>query len=137
MATIEAEQRRRMPVLLGLAGMVVAGVLVAIWSLRPPPQMGPSREVFDTVDALFTAVTAHDEPRMSQCQERLRGYREAGVLPGDAAYALDAIIERARSGSWQPAAKQLYAFMNGQKREGVRESVDKRKKRTPAPPGKR
>src|SRR5258708_4692667 len=35
-----------------------------------PPQMGADKDVFATVDALFTAITAHDEKQLSQCEQR-------------------------------------------------------------------
>jgi hypothetical protein len=101
-------------------GVIVAGVVAAVvWGLRSPPQIGTDHDVFNTVDALFTAVTARDEKRLGECEERLRGYREAGKLPADAADELDAIIRKARSGSWQSAAERLYSFMQAQRREGV------------------
>ena len=51
--------------------------------------MGADEEVFTTVDALFTAVTAHDEKLLGDCEQRLHAYRDAGKLPGDAADYLD------------------------------------------------
>src|SRR5438045_887834 len=42
-----------------------------------PPQMGADKDVFATVDALFTAITAHDEKQLSLCEQRLKGYFEA------------------------------------------------------------
>src|SRR5262249_54575119 len=53
---------KRHPLLLLALGLLVAGaVVVLIVNLRPPPQMGADEAVFNTVDALFTAVTARDE----------------------------------------------------------------------------
>jgi hypothetical protein len=101
-------------------GVLIVGVGVILYfALRSPPQMGTSAEVFNTVDALYTAVRNEDEKRLGECELRLRGYREAGKLPPDAAKALDAIITKARSGKWRPAAESLYEFMKGQRREGV------------------
>jgi hypothetical protein len=81
--------------------------------------MGADEDVFRTVDALFTAVTARDERLLGQCAQRLQDYRAAGRLPPDAADALDRIIAKARAGSWETAAERLYDFMRAQKREGV------------------
>ena len=95
--------------------------------------------VFRTVDALFTAVTAKDQKRLADCELRLRGYRESGKLPSAAASELDAIIRKANSGAWLPAAERLYAFMNGQRREGQDENArpepDKKAKRKIGPKG--
>jgi len=97
---------------------VAAGVAIATFG-RSTPQMGASEQVFKTIDALYTAVRNEDSTRVSQCAERLRGYRDTGKLPASAADALDAIIATARSGRWQHSARSLYAFMKGQRREGA------------------
>ena len=102
-----------------LAAVVAIVGVVLLSNLGSPPQMGADEEVFRTVDALFTAVTGRNEPQLDQCECRLKGCREAGKLPPKAAKTLDAIIATARAGKWQGAAERLYAFMKGQKREGV------------------
>ncbi len=86
-----------------------------------PPQMGADKDVFATVDALFTAITAHDEKQLSQCEQRLKGYFDAGTLPETASTYLKGIIETAHQGKWQSAAETLYSFMMAQRREGDRE----------------
>lgn len=100
--------------LLALAAVVIA---VIVYASRSTPQMGSDEAVFKTVDALFTAVTARDEKRLAECEERLRGYREQGKLPADAAERLDSIILKAKSGEWEPASRKLYDFMKEQRRE--------------------
>jgi hypothetical protein len=115
----EAGHRERVAgyALLGLGAAAALAVLYGY--LTRPPQMGPSEEVFHTVDALYTAVRNQDEKRLGECERRLGGYRDAGKLPPAAAGALDAIIRRARAGSWQSAAERLYHFMLAQRREGA------------------
>ena len=104
--------------------LIVLGVVAAtraivlFLNLGSPPQMGADEEVFRTVDALFTAVTGRNEKQLAQCEQRLKGYSEAGRLPPKAARSLDGIIATARTGRWQPAAERLYDFMKVQKREG-------------------
>ena len=103
------------------AVVVVLGAvacMAAFWGR--PPQMGADEEVFTTVDALFTAVTARDERLVAQCEARLRLARDEGKLPPDAAAHLDGVIARARAGRWESAATRLYDFMKAQKREGRR-----------------
>jgi hypothetical protein len=109
---------------LGL-GAVLAVVALVAWNRTP--QLGTDEEVFRTVDALFTAVTARDERLLTQCEQRLKAYRAAGKLPADAGDALDRIVAKARSGSWEGAAERLYDFMKSQKREGVAEPPAPRK----------
>jgi hypothetical protein len=105
---------------LALAGLAVVGVVAAILLLRSQPQMGADEEVFDTVDALYTAVRNRDDKRLGECEARLVAFREAGKLPANAADTLNAIIAKAHAGRWETAAERLYDFMAAQKREGSR-----------------
>src|SRR5689334_3071627 len=103
----------------GLPAVGLAAML-GLWlqSCRTPPQMGPDEDVFRTVDALFTAVTARDERLLGECERRLHACRDAGKLPEQAQQHLDGTIAAARSGAWQSAAERLYTFMSAQRREG-------------------
>jgi hypothetical protein len=112
-----ARERIALMILAGCA-LVIGGIVLFVY-LNRPPQMGTSEEVFKTVDALYTAVRNQDEKRLGECAQRLRGYRDTGKLPPAAADALDAIIRKAQSGSWQSAAERLYTFMLAQRRDGV------------------
>ena len=114
----------------GMMSMAIVA-LIGIAGCGRPPQMGPDEEVFATVDALFTAVTARDEQRLGECEQRLREFKESGKLPSDAAAHLDGIMARARAGNWEPAAERLYDFMKAQRRDGPREP-SRKKDRTPA-----
>jgi len=102
-----------------LGGLVLLAVIAVLLSLRTPPQMGPDAEVFETVDALYTAVRNRDEPRLTQCEAKLAGHRAAGKLPRPAADRLAAIVAEARAGDWRPAAERLYDFMLAQRRDGA------------------
>ena len=97
----------------GLATIFVLGLIV--WTRLPPPQLPRANEqVFNTVDALFTALTSRDQQRLAECERRLRAYRAAGETSPRVSAVLDAIIQQAHQGEWQPAAERLYAFMAGQ-----------------------
>ena len=91
---------------------------IFLFGLRPPPQAGADEAVLTTMDALFTAVTAHDEKRLTACEERLQKYKDEKKLPAAAWAVLNGIIKQARSGKWQPAAESLYAFIAAQRRGG-------------------
>ncbi len=110
-----ARDRVLLIALLGLA-VLVGGYFAYHW-LRRPPQMGNDPAVFETVDALYTAVREHDEPRVADCATRLQVFRDAGALPIAAGRKLDAVIAQARSGAWDKAAHQLYDFMLAQRRD--------------------
>lgn len=122
MATTEVAERQSrerlaVGVLVGLVALV--GGLAAYHFLSRPPQMGADDEVFDTVDALYTAVGSRDEKRLGQCEQRLNSYRDAGKLPAEPAEYLAGVIATARGGGWESAAKRLYDFMLAQRREGA------------------
>ena len=98
--------------------MVLAGVAAAGWLFwfGRPPQIGSDEEVFNTVDALFTAVRARDERLLGECEQRLHKCGSDGKLPTEAAGYLDEVIGTARAGKWRSAAETLYHFMKAQRR---------------------
>ena len=57
--------------------------------------MGADAEVFRTVDALYTAVTARDEKLLAQCEARLSSLKQASKLPESASSYLDGVIATA------------------------------------------
>lgn len=98
------------------AGVLVAIVLAAmIWTRLPPPQIKTDEQVFNTVDALFTALNAKDRARLAECESRLKTYHDEGKTSDAVASRLDAIVKQAEDGQWEPAAKKLYAFILGQR----------------------
>lgn len=119
------------------AGLVPAFVgsvvlLIACWFdwWGSPPQMGTDENVFKTVDALFTAVTARDEKLLADCDQRLHALKDAGKLPGETATYLDNVIGRARAGRWESAAQTLYDVMRAQRREVMRDHPKNEKDRS-------
>lgn len=104
--------------LLAVCSVLVIIVAFRAWlGFRSQPQIPASNEVFTTVDALFTAVTAHDQQRLAACEQRLEKYKSAGSLPAPAAKRLDSVIATARGGDWDSAARSLYNFIQGQRRD--------------------
>src|SRR5262249_1093682 len=95
--------------------LLVVGMRVW-YSFRSQPQLPASDELFQTVDALFTAVTAKDERRLTDCEQRLKRSAESGELPAAAWKRLERVIASSRSGQWDTAAQHLYDFMQGQRR---------------------
>src|SRR5262249_51644762 len=110
----DVDSRRKLAVRAG-GILALIGIAWIFWPRLPPPQLIADEQVFNTVDALFTAVTSRDRTRLEDCERRLQEYHEDGKLSDAAARALDAIINQARDGKWEPAAKALYSFMLGQR----------------------
>ena len=81
-----------------------------------PAQLGEHEECFKEVDTLYTAVTGRSPKLLDDCDRRLHELKEAGKLPGPASRALGAVVAKARRGEWGAAAKDLHAFMKGQRR---------------------
>jgi hypothetical protein len=96
---------------------VLFGGLLLITGCGGPPQLGDSEEALKASEALFTAITAHDDTLLTRSEQRLHALREAGQLPVPAAEALDGMIRTARSGAWDRAAEQLQQFLAGQRRD--------------------
>jgi len=85
-----------------------------------PPQVLDDEECFSTVDALWTAVTARSPELLEQTAADLARLRDAGSLSEEGHAALEKIIDAARSGEWEPAAKRLKTFIQGQRRKSER-----------------
>jgi len=117
-------QRRN---LLALSFAAVATVALALYFLGfgRPPQMGADEEVFRTVDALYTAVTARNPKLVDDCEQRLHSLKGAGKLPAPAATHLENIIATTRADQWRPAAERLYTFMYAQRREGAHKKAER------------
>ena len=109
--------QRRTVISIGIVTGVSVLAVFLYFALRQPPQMGADPAVFREVDALYTAVTAHNEKLLDQSDKRLQELKSAGKLPADASSYLDGVIATARQGRWQPAAERLHAFMKAQRRE--------------------
>jgi hypothetical protein len=97
--------------------LALVGIAWAVWVRLPPPQLKADERVFNTVDALFTAITAHDRRRLEECDRRLKSYHAEGQTSDAVAATLDAIVKQAQDGKWDPAARKLYDFMLGQRGE--------------------
>ena len=106
---------RRATIAVSAVGLAILLVYWLGWFGRPP-QLVPDDEVYRTVDALFTAVNAHDEKQLGDCERQLRAFKDAGKLPGEASAYLDSVFKKAREGQWRPAGEQLYEFMRVQRR---------------------
>jgi len=107
----------RKPIVWAAGVLALIGLSCWIWSRLPPPQLAADEQVFTTVDALFTALTARDRARLEECERRLQAYRKEGKLSEAPAARLDTIIRQARDGKWEPAAQELYGFIRGQRGE--------------------
>jgi hypothetical protein len=109
----------RIKAVLGCIVIVIAALMAVFVVRQQPAQLPPNDEVFRTVDALFTAITAHDERRIADCGKRLQGFEASGAIPKRASVQLERVIEITHAGDYQSAAKRLYYFMEGQKRQPV------------------
>ncbi|CAN5307653.1 hypothetical protein BH11PLA2_BH11PLA2_30850 [soil metagenome] len=108
--------KRNQILIVGSILVVLITMALIAW-LRTPPQMGRNDDVFKTVDALYTAVRNHDEPRLTQCEAKLKSYQDGGQLPKAAATRLQDYIDTARKGNWDSATESLYDFMTVQRKE--------------------
>ncbi len=96
--------------------LVALGVFLLLSGCGRPAQIGPDREAFQAVDALYTAVSLRETEPLDRCERSLHDLREQGKLPEGAGRTLDAIIAQARDGEWETAQSRLGDFMRGQRR---------------------
>jgi hypothetical protein len=96
-----------------VASLIVALSLSGCWA---PPQIGPDRDTFKAVDALYTAISLRDPKLVENCASRLKELRAAGKVPEAAFLTLDSIILEASEGHWEPSQERLAVFMEGQER---------------------
>ena len=102
-------------VLLVLLLVVVLILGVGLYTyFRHSPSLGNSEAVRQTVDALFTAFTSKNLDRLKDCENRLITFRETGELPQPAYRSLAEMIQQARDGGWETAARSLYDFIQRQ-----------------------
>ena len=119
---VATPERRRNALLLILAVFGLGLIAVFIFRQGSPPQIGNDEKVFTAVEALFTAVGAHDQHLLDNCATNLDGLTKAGKLPGDVSATLTNIVVKARGGNWQDADVDLRWFMKGQRRTIVRQA---------------
>ncbi len=81
-----------------------------------PAQIGPDREAFRAVDALYTAVSLREAAPLARSAATLKRLNESERLPSPAYRSLEAIIQEAESGRWEAAQARLARFMEGQRR---------------------
>lgn len=81
-----------------------------------PPQIGGDREVFQAVDALYTAVSLRDPALLERCGGRLKELGASGKLPAPASASLESIVAEAESSGWESSQARLARFMEGQRR---------------------
>src|SRR5262249_13868290 len=105
----DVDLRRKLAVESG-GVLAMIGIALVIWSCLPSPKLQAEENVFNTVDALFTALTCRDRARLDACERRLKDYHDDGRMSDAVARTRESIIQLARDGKWEPAAKELYVF---------------------------
>ncbi|WZO98925.1 hypothetical protein EP7_000516 [Isosphaeraceae bacterium EP7] len=93
-----------------LAALLLSCTVMAAGCGRAPA-IGPDKEVFTTIDALYTAVSMKDAGQLERNATSLNRFHEAGRLPDGAHEALAAIVFEAKGGEWEPARQKLRDFM--------------------------
>lgn len=99
-------------------GALVCAVVAVVWltiALRPVPQLGSEEETLKAVDALFTAVNAHDSKLVEQCATQLTNLRQANKIGPEPYAHLESIIAQSREARWRQSSHQLYDFMMAQR----------------------
>lgn len=97
---------------------VVTSLLIGLtyWAWTDTPQLADDDDVYASLDALFTAVTARREPLIVNCESKLVVLHSEGKIPEQAWTRISHVIELAKAGQWESSARELYTFIERQKR---------------------
>ena len=94
--------------------LAVVTIAFAYWAWTATPKLQPSDEVYTSLDALFTAVTAHKSPMVETSATRLDALHREGKIPDPAWKRITRVIDLAKDGQWESSAKSLYQFIERQ-----------------------
>ncbi len=98
--------------IIGAVAILLVGL--AYWAWTDTPQLNADGDVYASLDALFTAVTARRESLVANCESKLAVLHSEGKIPEQAWKRISYVIELTRAGEWESAAKALYSFIERQ-----------------------
>jgi hypothetical protein len=101
--------------LLGLGVLALLVLAFWLWNRKTYPE-ATSPDGLMLIRAVYTACSSRNEERLSRVEQRLATAHADGQLTSDERAAFDAIIHQARSGDWQGATRESYAFAEDQVR---------------------
>jgi ammonia channel protein AmtB len=118
---MDPKSNQAKPSIVLIASIALALLLTIGWFFwnPAPSQLGDNERAFSAVDALFTAVTARNEQLLADCEARLKALVNEGVLDDKNSEYLASVVAQAKTGQWQQAARRLYKFMQGQRRQST------------------
>lgn len=92
--------------------------LVCFWLMtgcQRAPQIAHDPAVFKELDALYTAITAHNPELLRASVSRLEELHQAGQLHQSGYSRLTTITRQAAQAEWDPAAQALFELMRTQR----------------------
>lgn len=105
---------RYLVAVIGVVTILLIGL--TYWAWTDTPQLADDDDVYASLDALFTAVTARREPLIVNCESKLVVLHSEGKIPEQAWTRISHVIELAKAGQWESSARELYRFIERQKR---------------------
>lgn len=97
--------------------LLVSAVALSLSAGCSTPQVLADEDCFTAVDALWTAVTARSPELVEKVAAELQRLRGAEKLSPEGYQALESVVKKARSVQWEPAARELKAFIQAQRRQ--------------------
>ena len=85
------------------------------WLWSGVPQLKYDDQVFRSLDAMFTAVTARSNSKLNDCGHRLETLHDEGRIPEAAWNRISKCRELAHRGEWDTAARSLYQLIESQR----------------------
>jgi len=79
-------------------------------------QVAADPDVFNELDALYTAVTSQRTELLQASTARLKSLHESGKLTDTGFEEISALIRPAEQGRWKESTENLYRFMRAQRK---------------------
>jgi hypothetical protein len=110
----DAPDRRRLWILLALAGLLVIPLAIIWWPrFRKYPPV-TSRESLQLMKLLYAACNTRDLARLSRVEQGVEELKREGKLAAAEQGAFESIIATARSGDWEAAEQAGFKFAEDQ-----------------------
>ena len=98
--------------IIGAVAILLCGL--TYWAWTDTPQLKADGDVYASLDALFTAVTARRESLVANCESKLAVLHSEGKIPEQAWKRISHVIELTRSREGEIAVKAPYTFIERQ-----------------------
>jgi hypothetical protein len=110
----EVPDRRRLWLLLGVAGLLAVALAIIWWPrFREYPPV-TSREGLQLMKLLYAACNTRDAARLARVEEGIERLKQEGKFAPAEQAAFESIFRMAKSGDWEAAERASFKFAQDQ-----------------------